>query len=85
LVRSSQRILGEKQNLFLLSLAILSFGTVVSLAAIGEVRITVYLSLLTITYFASTLIFRVKRRPRFDFLAVALLIVFALSILFSII
>lgn len=85
MARNSQRVLGEKQNMFLLSLAVLSFGSVVSLAAIGEARITVYLSILAITYFASTLVFRVKRRPSFDFLAAALLIVFALSILSNII
>ncbi|MDH2901753.1 MAG: hypothetical protein PXY39_12365 [archaeon] len=81
----SKRILGEKQNVFLLSLAILSFGAVVSLAALGEGRLTVYLSVLTIAYFASTLIFRVKRRPSFDFLAVALVIVFAVSIISTLI
>lgn len=81
----SERILGEKQNVFLLSLATLSFGTVVSLAALGEGRLTVYLSVLTIAYFASTLVFRIKRRPRFDFLAVALVIVFAVSIISTVI
>lgn len=84
-VERSKRILGEKQNVFLLSLAILSFGAVVSLASLGEGRLTVYLSVLTITYFASTLVFRIKRRPSFDFLAVALVIVFAVSIISTII
>ena len=83
--RPSKKIFEEKQNVFLLSLAILSFGAVVSLAALGEARITVYLSVLTISYFASTLVFRIKRRPSFDFLAAALVIVFALSIASSII
>jgi hypothetical protein len=84
-VERSKRILREKQNVFLLSLAALSFGSVVSLAALGEARITVYLSVLSIAYFASTLVFKVKRRPSFDFLAVVLVIVFAASIVSTII
>jgi hypothetical protein len=81
----SKRILREKQNVFLLSLATLSFGAVISLSALGEGRFTVYLSVLAISYFASTLIFRVKRRPSFDFLGLVLVIVFAASIISTII
>jgi hypothetical protein len=85
MVERRSQVLREKYNVFLLSLAALSFGSVISLAALGEGRITVYLSVLTITYFALTLIFKIKRRPSFDFLAVALVIVFVWSIASSII
>jgi hypothetical protein len=80
-----RKILREKNNVFLLSFASLAFGSVISLAALGEARITVYLAVLTITYFAATLVFKVKRRPTFDFLAVVLVIVFVVSIVSSLI
>jgi hypothetical protein len=78
--RRSRKVLRETNNVFLLTLAALSFGSVISLAALGEAIFTVYLALLAIVYFATTLVFRVKRRPSFDFLAVVLAIVFVWSI-----
>jgi len=46
------------------------------LAALGENRLDVYISIITLIYFTNTAIFRPKRRMR-DFLAVALLIIFS--------
>lgn len=79
-----EAIIGEKQNVFILTLAVLSFASVISLSALGESNLAVYTSVLTIVYFGVSLVLQVRRRA-FDFLGVALFIIFALSIASSVI
>jgi len=49
---------------------------VAALAALNEARIDVYVSIITLTYFTATAIFRPRKRT-WDFLALALLAAFA--------
>lgn len=83
----------EKQNLYLLALAVLLLATVVSLAALNEVRLDVYVSVFTVAYFATSTVFNPRRsrigiamRERLvalrtpDVLGVVLFIIFALIV-----
>lgn len=81
----SRRVLKERKNSFLLSLAVISFGSVVCLAALSEERFGVYLALLALAYFAASLAFKVRRRRNFDYLAAAMAIVFVAAIVSSLI
>ncbi len=72
-------VLIEKQNASLMGLGFLLFVFVILLSIIGEARLDVYTSALTIAYFANSIVFKVKRRT-YDFLGVTLLIVFGVSI-----
>ena len=74
-------VLKVRQNVFLLTLAVLSYGTVLVLASFGESRANVFLSALALVYLAESLVFRVKRRTRFDFLSLGLLAVFVIGIM----
>ncbi|MEM0075604.1 MAG: hypothetical protein QXG05_06965 [Nitrososphaerota archaeon] len=69
----------ENQNIYLLSLALLLIISVVSLSAIGISGLDVYVSVFAICYFATSTIFRPRRRV-FDFLGVALFIVFSIIV-----
>jgi len=73
-------ILDERENAFLLGFEGLSFLMVVSLAYFGEERIAVYLSGLTIAYFSAMLVFRVKTGRYLNFVGFVLLVVFAWSV-----
>jgi hypothetical protein len=75
-----RKAFSEKRNLFLFSLMVLSFASVISLSALGVTRMIVYVSELIFVYFATSLIFDIRRRT-FDFLSLGLLIVFAICIL----
>jgi hypothetical protein len=77
-------ILGDERNILLLSLEILSLGSVVFLASLGETRATVYLVVLALIYLGETLVFKVKRRTRVDFLGAALLLVLVWGLALSI-
>lgn len=66
----------EKHNLYLVSLAALMLGSTVSLAALNETRLDVYLSIFTISYFIASAIFNPRRRWK-DFIGAALFLIFA--------
>ena len=65
----------DKNRRFLLFLGFTLLGTAVLLAALGENRLEVYVSLFTVDYFASGALFRPRFR-RFDYLGGALFTVF---------
>ncbi|MEM2153001.1 MAG: hypothetical protein QXI27_04410 [Nitrososphaerota archaeon] len=65
----------NKNLSFNIILAIMIIVTVVALAAIGEMRLDVYISLFTLEYFVGIAVLRPRRRAQ-DFLAIALLIIF---------
>lgn len=66
----------DRNSLYLITLALLIALAASSLAALGEGRLDVYVSVFTLIYFALTAVFR-PRKKTFDFLAVVLLAVFA--------
>lgn len=79
----------DKHTLYIITFTILIMVSVSSLAALGESRLDVYISIFTLEYFTLSAIFRPRRRT-IDFLAIFLLIIFAyivtvrvLEILFS--
>ncbi|MDH5807389.1 MAG: hypothetical protein QXW62_05865 [Candidatus Methanomethylicaceae archaeon] len=65
----------DRKSLYLISLILFITIATSSLAALGENRIDVYLSIFIIIYFTLTSIFRPRKRT-FDFLAMALLAIF---------
>ncbi|MEM0111778.1 MAG: hypothetical protein QXK90_03320 [Candidatus Parvarchaeota archaeon] len=65
----------NKNLLFNIILAVMIIVTVAALAAIGEMRLDVYISLFTLEYFVGIAVLRPRRRAQ-DFLAIALLIIF---------
>ncbi len=69
----------EKTNLYLLSLSFLIFASVVAMSALGQDSLGVYISLFVISYFATSAIFS-PRRITFDFLGLALFVVFAIIV-----
>lgn len=52
----------DKHSLYILTLSILLFTIVLVLAVLGESRLDVYVSLFTISYLASSVIFRPRRK-----------------------
>ena len=52
----------DKQKQYLVSLGLLMYSTVVVLAALGESRLDVYVSLFTVEYFASSALFQPRRK-----------------------
>jgi hypothetical protein len=52
----------DKQKKYVITFAILMFGTVVALSALGEGRVDVYVSLFTVEYFAASALFQPRRR-----------------------
>ncbi|MEM0118139.1 MAG: hypothetical protein QXV32_06805 [Conexivisphaerales archaeon] len=69
----------EKANLYLLTLSFLIVASVVSMASLGQNSLDVYVSLFVISYFATSAIFS-PRRVTFDFLGLALFIIFAVIV-----
>ena len=69
----------DKQKQYITALCGLLLVTVVSLAALGELRIEVYVSLFTVCYFASTALFR-PRKKGFDLVGSALFLVFCVIV-----
>jgi len=69
----------EKPNLYLLTLSFLIFTSVVAMSALGQSTLDVYISLFVISYFATSAIFS-PRKITFDFLGLALFIVFAIIV-----
>jgi len=61
-----------RNNAYFLTLAILLFASVVLLSAFGVRSISAYLSLFSICYFASSFVFRPKRKTT-DFVGLGLL------------
>jgi len=68
-------VLLDRHKQYVLTLSVLLLATVVSLSALGERSLEVYLSLFAVSYFASTALFR-PRRITFDFVGAALFVVF---------
>ena len=69
----------DKQKKYLITLVFLMLGTVVSLAALAEERIEVYVSLFTVCYFASTALYQPRKRS-FDFVGGVLFLVFCVIV-----
>jgi lysylphosphatidylglycerol synthetase-like protein (DUF2156 family) len=69
----------DKQKKYVTTLALLLMGTVVSLAALAEQRLDVYVSLFTVCYFASTALFQTRKRS-FDFVGGILFLVFCVIV-----
>jgi hypothetical protein len=69
----------EKQNFFILTLSVAFFFSIVALSVLGVDQLAVYMSVITLIYLASTLVFRIRFRA-FDFLAIVLLAVFIVAI-----
>ena len=55
-------------------------STVVSLAALGEPRLDVYISLFTVCYFAATALFQPRKRY-FDFVGGSLFVIFCFIVI----
>jgi hypothetical protein len=66
----------EKQNLYVLTLAVLSVVSVAVMAALDFGTLDIYVSGLVLVYFVCSTVFQPRRRT-VDFVAVALLLVFA--------
>jgi hypothetical protein len=69
----------DKQKQYIVSLCGLLMTTVVSLSALGEARLEVYVSLFTVCYFAATVLFQ-PRRKFFDVVGGAMFLVFSLIV-----
>ena len=69
----------DKQKKYITTLALLMLGTVVSLAALAEQRIDVYVSLFTVCYFASTALYQPRKRG-FDVVGGVLFMVFCVIV-----
>jgi hypothetical protein len=69
----------DKQKQYLVSLCGLLMATVVSLAALNESRLDVYISLFTVCYFAATALFQPRKRT-FDFIGGSLFLVFCIIV-----
>ena len=70
----------DKQKQYLIILCILLMSTVVSLAALGEPRLDVYISLFTVCYFAATALFQPRKRF-FDFVGGSLFVIFCFIVI----
>jgi len=66
----------DRNSLYLIVFALLIAITVFTFSALGEERLDLYISLFTLEYFSLTAIFRPRRRT-FDFLGLALLLIFS--------
>jgi hypothetical protein len=69
----------DKQKKYLVTLQALMMMTVVSLSALGESRLDVYVSLFTVCYFASTALFQPRKRT-LDYVGGALFLVFCVIV-----
>lgn len=69
----------DKHKAYVVGLASLLLSTVVGLAALKEARLDVYVSLFTVSYFATLAVFRPRRRGP-DVVGVALFIAFSLIV-----
>lgn len=69
----------NKNTLFNVVLAVMYAITVPSLAALGESRLGVYISMFALEYFVAAAVLR-PRRTTVDFVAAALLLAFSLAV-----
>ena len=69
----------DKQKQYIVTLCVLLMTTVVTLAALSELRLDVYLSLFTVCYFAATALFQ-PRKSLFDFVGGTLFLIFCLIV-----
>lgn len=69
----------DKQKKYLITLYALMMGTIISLSYLGESRLDVYLSLFTVSYFASTALYQPRKRG-FDILGAALFLLFTITV-----
>lgn len=70
----------DKQKQHVVALSGLLMATVVSLSALGEARIDVYVSLFTVCYFAASVLFQPRKRF-FDVVGGVLFLVFCVIVL----
>jgi len=73
----------DKHKVYVVGLASLLFSTVVALAALKEARLDVYMSLFTVSYFVTSVVFRPRRRGP-DVVGVVLFIAFSLIVAFKV-
>lgn len=66
----------DKQKQYILGLGVFSFLVVVSLSALNEHRLDVYLSLFSVSYFALNALYRPRKRI-VDVVGISLFLVFA--------
>ena len=69
----------DKQKEYIIALYGLMMATVVSLSYLGESRLDVYVSLFTVSYFASTALYQPRKRG-FDILGTLLFIIFSIIV-----
>jgi hypothetical protein len=70
----------ERESIYLLSLGILVFGSVVSLSAIGAENFAVFLGVISLSYFAASFTLR-PRRKSIDLVGTGLVALFLLLVL----
>lgn len=70
----------DKQKQYVVVLGGLLMATIVSLSALGEARLDVYVSLFTVCYFAASALYQPRRRF-FDLVGGALFLVFCVIVL----
>lgn len=73
----------DRQKVYVSSLAFLLMLTTVSLSALREARLEVYVSLFAVCYFAASALFRPRRRW-FDVVGVALFAAFCVIVAFKV-
>lgn len=74
----------DRHKLYLLTLSLVLLSTVVVLAALRENRLDVYVSLFTLEYFTTSVVYSPKRRT-IDLLGIILFTVFSFIIALKII
>ena len=65
----------DNQKRYIVTLEVLIFMIIISLSALGETRLDVYVSLFTVAYFVSSALFQQRKRT-FDFVGGVLFVVF---------
>ena len=68
----------ERENAYLLLLAILMFSSVVSLSALGVTKLALYVAVLSLSYFAASFLVRPRRRG-LDLVGFSVLVLFLAS------
>ena len=70
----------DKQKKYVITLYLLMACIVVSLSALNETRLEVFISLFTVAYFASTALYQ-PRKKGFDFVGAGLFLVFCFIVI----
>ena len=75
----------DKQAVYFLTLSFLLLASAVTLSSLNENSLAVYFSFFVASYFVCSLIFAQKRRSSFDFVGLALLLVWAFTVIWTVI